>query len=140
MKISEIVELSKEKTVADIAKDHLSIGEKTARAALKRAGCHSTVGKAGWIFDDTEHPENLDKTIYYFADLVKQEEASTLKDMANLPTFERPDGQSYRKRHSFDLDVRLVKELKLRAVQQDRQLYLLVEDAIRDYLNKDDES
>ena len=42
-----------------------------------------------------------------------------------------------RKRHSFDLDVRLVKELKLKCVKEDVTLYEAVEDAIRAYLERD---
>ncbi|WP_141539754.1 hypothetical protein [Priestia megaterium] len=42
-----------------------------------------------------------------------------------------------RKRTSFDLDIELVKKLKLKAVQEDKNLYELVENAIRDLLKKD---
>lgn len=138
MLISEIIELTQEQTIAQIAKERLSISEKTARAALKRAGCYTIVGKPGWIFDDTENPENFHKSIYYFADQVKKEQSGILKDAANLPTYEQTDAPAYRKRHSFDLDVRLMKQLKLRSVQQDKPLYLVVEEAVRDYLQKDD--
>ncbi|EIM05340.1 hypothetical protein A1A1_16790, partial [Planococcus antarcticus DSM 14505] len=44
-----------------------------------------------------------------------------------------------RKRHSFDLDVRLVKQLKLKSVQDDKPLYETVEEAIRLYLLKDND-
>lgn len=40
-----------------------------------------------------------------------------------------------RKRASFDLDVELVKQLKVQAVLQDKNLYEMVEIAIREYLN-----
>lgn len=40
-----------------------------------------------------------------------------------------------RKRASFDLDVQLVKELKIQSVIQDKNLYEMVEIAIRHYLN-----
>lgn len=140
MKIKEILELTKEKPLAEVAKDHLSIGEKPARKALTMAGCFTIVGQSGWHFGNMEDPANLEKSIYEFAEEIKQEEKNNYLQAANLPTYELPAGQPYRKRHSFDLDVRLVKELKLRSVQQDKQLYLVVEDAIRDYLNKDDES
>lgn len=40
-----------------------------------------------------------------------------------------------RKRASFDLDVQLVKKLKVQAVLQDKNLYEMVELAIRHYLN-----
>lgn len=40
-----------------------------------------------------------------------------------------------RKRASFDLDVELIKQLKVQAVLQDKNLYEMVEIAIREYLN-----
>lgn len=39
-----------------------------------------------------------------------------------------------RKRSSFDLDVDLLKELKIQAVIQDKNVYEMVENAIRNYL------
>lgn len=51
--------------------------------------------------------------------------------------FRTNEGSVYRKRHSFDLDVALVKELKVQCVQKDVPLYKAVEDAIRDYMQKD---
>lgn len=137
MKIREILELSQRKPIAEIAKDHLTIGEKPARAALNRAGCYTIVGQAGWIFDDTENPENLDKSIYEFADLVKQERTDILKQAANVQTYEGTGPMVLRKRHSFDLDVNLMKKLKLKCVQEDITLYEAVENAIRLYLNED---
>lgn len=137
MKISEILELSKEKPMADIAKDHLTIGEKTARRALKRAGAYSIVGKNGWFFDESENPENLEQSIYHFADQLKEEEKVFLQQAANVQTYERTGVEIPRKRHSFDLDVRLMKELKLRCVQEDITLYEAVENAIRLYLKED---
>lgn len=137
MKISEILELSKNKTIAEIAKDDLTIGEKSAREALKQAGCYSIVGQAGWFLDESENPDNLDKSIYEFADQVKQQKAGVLKAMANLGTNEDTEFIP-RKRHSFDLDVRLVKELKIHCVREDKTLYEVVEAAIRDYLHKYD--
>lgn len=138
MKISELLELTKEKTIAEIAKESLDISEKTARQALKRAGAYSLVGKNGWFFDESENPENLEKSIYFFADQVKQEQNGIYKEAANVPTYEGTSDQVIRKRHSFDLDVSLMKQCKLRSVQEDRPLYTLVEDALRAYL-KDDE-
>lgn len=134
MKISEILELSKSKPIADIAKNYLDIGEKPARQALKQAGCYSIVGQPGWFFDDTENPENLEKSIYDFANQVKHQREGVLKAMANLGT--NNDSEFIpRKRHSFDLDVRLVKELKLHCVREDKTLYEVVEAALRDYLD-----
>lgn len=135
MNIKEIIELTQTKTIAEIAKDHLTIGEKPARQAMKQAGCYSIVGQAGWFFDESENPENLDKSIYEFADKVKQQEIGVLKAMANLGTNVETDFLP-RKRHSFDLDVRLVKELKIHCVKKDKTLYEVVEEALRAYLDE----
>lgn len=145
MKISEILELTKTKPVAEIAKEYLTIGEKPTRAALKRAGCYTIVGKPGWFFDDTENPPNLDRSIYDIAEELKKERVVILKERANLGSNKLISAPKrvvvndmdpvYRKRHSFDLDVSLVKELKMHCVQNDITLYEAVEDAIRNYLN-----
>lgn len=137
MKISELLELTQHKTIAEIAKESLEISEKTARQALKRAGCYSIVGKNGWYFDESENPKNLDESIYYFAAQVKQEQNVLLKDAANVQTYTGNKALVLRKRHSFDLDVRLVKELKLKSVREDITMYEAVENAIRLYLNED---
>lgn len=139
LKIIEILELSKEKTIAEIAKDHLEIGEKVARQALKQAGCYAVVGQPGWFFDETENEENLQESIYVFADQVKRQQEGIVKAAANLGINEDTNGDPFviRKRHSFDLDVRLVKQLKLHSVKNDITLYEAVETAIRDYLNRD---
>ena len=145
MKISEILELTKTKPVAEIAKEYLTIGEKPTRAALKRAGCYSIVGQPGWFLDETENEANLERSIYEIADEIKKEKATILKEKANVgsnkltsvpkSTTVYDTDLVYRKRHSFDLDVALVKELKLHCVQNDITLYEAVEDAIRTYLN-----
>ena len=41
-----------------------------------------------------------------------------------------------RKRTSFDLDTQLIKQLKIKAVMDDRNVYEIVEQAIKEYLNK----
>ncbi|EIM05321.1 hypothetical protein A1A1_16695, partial [Planococcus antarcticus DSM 14505] len=120
MIISDILKMTQEKTIAEIAKDHLEVGEKTARQAMKMAGCYSIVGQRGWFFDESENPENLDKSIYDFVELVKQEREHILKVAANVQTYKGNNPPVPRKRHSFDLDVRLVKQLKLKSVQDDK--------------------
>jgi len=145
LKISEILELTKTKPIAEIAKEHLTIGEKPTRAALKRAGCYSIVGQPGWFLDETENESNLERSIYEIADELKEERNVILKERANLgsnkvtsvlkSTAVFDTDPVYRKRHSFDLDVALVKELKLHCVKSDITLYEAVEDAIRNYLN-----
>lgn len=137
MNVSEVIELTNTMTIAEIARDHLTIGEKPARLALKKAGCYSIVGKQGWFFDESENPDNLHESIYFFADRVKQEQDGLLKAAANLDSKEVWSSVEDipRKRHSFDLDVRLVKQLKIHCVKQDKKLYEAVETAIRDYLD-----
>ena len=137
MIIKEIIDMTQEKTIAEIARDHLDVGEKTAREALKRAGCYSIVGQRGWFFDDSENPENLEKPLSEFVEIVKQEKEKLYKAAANVQTYKSNKPQPLRKRHSFDLDVNLVKELKLKSVRDDVRLYEAVEDAIRLYLQHD---
>lgn len=134
MLISEILELVKDKPLAQVAKESLTIGEKPARLALRRAGCYSIVGQAGWFLDESENLDNLNKSIYYFADQLKREEEGMLRAAANQETFDETIFVP-RKRHSFDLDVRLVKELKLHCVKEDKTLYEAVENALRTYLD-----
>jgi hypothetical protein len=142
LKIREILELTKTMPIAEIAKAHLSIGEKPTRAALKRAGAYSIVGQAGWHLDETVDLSVLDRSIYEIADHLKAERARELLVRANLDSNLRnpaEDAQAFRKRHSFDLDVTLVKELKLHCVKQDKKLYEAVETAIRVYLSENEE-
>ena len=134
MKIKEIIDLTKQKPLAKIAKENLSIGEKPTRKAMQRAGCYTIVGQPGWIFDDSQNPINLERSIYDFYEEVKAVEKEEILQMAKVGTNEETD-YIPRKRHSFDLDVRLVKELKLHCVEEDKTLYEAVEKSIRDYLD-----
>lgn len=65
MKIRELLELTQAEPLAKIAKERLTIGEKTAREALKAAGCYSISGKRGWYYDGD--PSVLEQSIYDFA-------------------------------------------------------------------------
>lgn len=134
MKIREILELTKSKTIATIARDQLFIGEKPARSALKKAGCYSIVGKSGWYFDELENPQNLDKSIYDFAKKVQEEEKAVIQYVRNLDIDRGNKEGVVRKRHSFDLDVRLTKILKVYCAQKELTLYEVVEDSINKYL------
>lgn len=136
MKIREVLKLTQEQPLAEVAKLHLSIGEKAARAALREAGCYSIVGQAGWHFDDMYNPANLEESIYDFAEKAKEQHNAVLRSAANVQTKE--GAPVYRKRHSFDLDVALVKALKVKCVQNDVPLYMAVEDALRAYLQEDE--
>lgn len=64
MKIGEILELTKSKSLAAIAKENLSIGKDKARLALKEAGCYSKNGVKGWFYDGGESV--LEQSIYDF--------------------------------------------------------------------------
>lgn len=65
MKIGEILELSMSKRMAAIAKDHLTIGEKSLRTILKAADCTHQPGKQGWIYTGST-PDILEHSIYEF--------------------------------------------------------------------------
>ena len=138
MKIGEILKLTQEKRLSDIAKEHLNIGEKPTREALKNAGCYSLSGKKGWYFDGDEGI--LEKEIYEFTKTkptakvrtkVNKNEGS--KKEMNITVEEQKNG---RKRASFDLDAELLKQLKVKAVLEDKNIYELVEQAIAEFLAK----
>lgn len=139
MIIKDILDLTQTKTIAEIAKESLNIGEKPAREAMREAGCYSIVGKPGWFFEEDADPENLEESIYVFADQVKMQKEATLKAITNQGSNEGwSESQMIpRKRHSFDLDVRLVKQLKVHCVKRDKTLYEVVEKAIQEYLERE---
>lgn len=114
MLIKDILELSKTKKIAEIAKDQLSIGEKPARKALTEAGCYSIVGQPGWFLEESEDAEVLGKSIYDFH-----------HETLNINT---------RKRCSFDLDIRIIRRLKVHCAKNDKNLYEVVEKAIDEHL------
>lgn len=161
MKIGEILELTKTKSLAEIAKEHLSIGKEKARDALKMAGCYSKNGVKGWFCDDQSV---LEHSIYDFAEPSKinrkprpnvstnelnneknqrsnvhEERAKDEIELTNeqvAPTNERTIERTnvVRKRSSFDIDVELMKDLKIQAIVHDRTIYEIVETAVRQYL------
>ncbi len=64
MKIKELLELSQHESLEDVAKNHLTIGVKRARIALKAAGCYNKIGVKGWHYDGD--PATLERSIYDF--------------------------------------------------------------------------
>lgn len=65
MLIKDLLKLTHEKPLKDIAKDDLSIGREKARNALKKAGCYHQNGIKGWHCDD----ENiLNQSIYDYVE------------------------------------------------------------------------
>lgn len=156
MKIGEIIELTKTKRLSEIAKESLEIGEKKAVEGLKKAGCYNISGKRGWHFDGDESV--LEQSIYDFVPRTKgkakanvstneptlqpsnvvkaieevkkgKDEVATTKEQTNVRTLE--PNRVIRKRSSFDIDVELMKELKIQAVIHDKNIYEIVETAIR---------
>ena len=143
MKIKEIIELSQEKRIDVIAKEHLDIGEKPTRAALKLAGAVPQKGKRGWVFEGPS--ENLEKSIYDFAQVkaskpkanvrTKEEKKKTTNEQNDKMNTSTNEGKKKRKRASFDIEDKLLKSVKIQAVIEDRPIYEVVEDALRNYLN-----
>ncbi|WP_240522363.1 hypothetical protein [Bacillus toyonensis] len=159
MKIKDILELTKTKRLSEIAKESLDIGEKKAVEGLKKAGCYNISGKRGWHFDGDESV--LEQSIYDFVAPTKgkakanvptneptlqpsnvaiaieeikkgKQEVAPTKEETNVRTLERKS--VIRKRSSFDIDVELMKELKIQAVIHDKNIYEIVETAIRNEL------
>lgn len=145
MKIRDILVLTKEKRLSEIAKEHLDIGEKPARLALKNAGCFYESGKKGWHFKGDE--KILDMEIYEFSN-PKASGKSKKNNGVNIENkkdekivekvVELKEVTEERKRASFDLNVDLLKRLKIIAVYEDKKIYEIVEKALLDYINKNE--
>lgn len=158
MKIKEILELTQTMKLAEISKKFLEVGEKKASAGLKEAGCTFTSGRSGWYLAEGTDESVLEQSIYDFVAPTKgkakanvrtneptlqpsnvgkafeeikkgKEEVATTKEETNVRTLERKS--VIRKRSSFDIDVELMKELKIQAVIHDKNIYEIVETAIR---------
>ncbi|MBK5482820.1 hypothetical protein JFV29_13125 [Peribacillus sp. TH16] len=80
MKISELLELTQSKKLADIAKESLDIGEKRTVEALKKAGCYSISGKRGWHFDGKSSV--LEQSIYEYSTPSKRGVDSAQKEVS----------------------------------------------------------
>jgi len=132
VKVRELIEKTKERPLAEIARDELTVGEKTARRALSYVGGRTVVGERGWIADRI-HPHDMERSIYGVVQEVKNMEKEYQRQAANRKD---ESDEVVRKRHSFDLDVRLMKELKIYCVANDVTLYEAVEESVRDYLKK----
>lgn len=96
----------------------------------------------GWFFDGDE--KRLEQSIYDFVEPRKINHKPSpnvptnvhkerKKETTNEPSLERMN--VVRKRSSFDLEVGLMKELKVQAILHDRHVYEIVETALRQYLN-----
>ncbi len=163
MKIKEILELTQTMKLAEVSKKYLEVGEKKASAGLKEAGCTYTSGRSGWYLAEGTDDSVLEQSLYDFvaptkgkakanvstkeptlqpSNVVKaveeikkgKEEVATTKEETNVRTLERTS--VIRKRSSFDIDVELMKELKIQAVIHDKNIYEIVETAIRKELTR----
>lgn len=164
MKIKEILNLTQTMRVSEIAKEFLEVGEKKAVEGLKKAGCYNTSGKRGWYLAEGTDDSVLEQSLYDFvaptkggkakanvstkeptlqpSNVVKaveeikkgKEEVATTKEETNVRTLEPK--RVIRKRSSFDIDVELMKELKIQAVIHDKNIYEIVETAIRKELDR----
>lgn len=149
--IREILEALKQgKALANIAKE-LTVGKEKLSKALQKAGYEYNRGNRKWVFAETgEEPLNQDYTDFVESrrNVPKQSvihapkevvattekvEASKdeprTKERKNKPTKERTN--IVRKRSSFDIDVKLMKDLKIQAIINGKNVYEIVENAIR---------
>ena len=83
MIIKKIIEMTKEKPIAIIARDHLEIGEKKLREVLKEIGGHHQKGQKGWTFEGNS--EDLERSIYDFVQDGRKVKATT-KNKTNKTT------------------------------------------------------
>ncbi|MEA0564766.1 hypothetical protein [Lysinibacillus irui] len=136
MTIGEIIEaLGQGKALADIAKE-LTVGKEKISKALKNAGYLFNRG-TGWTYTGAD-PEPLNKD---YTDFISSRKGVKKSVSTNVPTKELTNVGSkvgsneqtkvVRKRSSFDIDIELMKDLKIQAVIHDKNVYEIVENAIR---------
>jgi hypothetical protein len=96
----------------------------------------------GWFYTESADQRKIKKP-------TKKPKSQTTNKPKNEPTLQPIKEQknvlsvqtkevmgTIRKRTSFDLDTQLVKQLKIKAVMDDRNVYEIVEQAIREYLKR----
>ena len=159
MLIREIIQMSKEKPIRQIAKDHLEIGEKKLTDTLKRIGATNQRGKRGWDFRGNS--DFLELSIYDLvedgrkasAGIKEQKNKDTDSQTKNVShetinenknpqankitgeTIQKKTGEIIKKRASFDLDVESLKKIKIYAVEEDLKVSEVVDRAIYLFLN-----
>lgn len=139
-----------------------SIGKpaKALNRALQRAGYKYDATAKEWQYAG-EGAEPLDEVFVFGASGQRVSETVKSQDtnegtkeisneqtnvQTNQPTKSRTNKQTkvqaieqkniVRKRSSFDIDVELTRQLKVKAAMEDKNVYEMVEQAIRDYLQK----
>ncbi|WP_369355916.1 hypothetical protein [Lysinibacillus capsici] len=142
MTIGEILEaLGQGKALADIGKE-LTVGKEKISKALKNAGYLFNRG-TGWTYAGAD-PEPLNKD---YTDFISSRKSVKKSMTSNVPTKEltnvgskdglnKRNNNVVRKRSSFDIDIELMKDLKIQAVIHDKNVYEIVENAIRKELTE----
>lgn len=128
--IGEILKALKQgKSLADIGKE-LTVGKEKLSKILKDAG-YVFNRRTGWTFTRTDQePLNKDYTDFITP-------SKSVKKLTNVPTKKQTNESTkertnvIRKRSSFDIDIELMKNLKIQAVIHDKNVYEIVENAIR---------
>lgn len=140
--IGEILEaLGQGKALADIGKE-LTVGKEKISKALKNAGYLFNRG-TGWTYAGAD-PEPLNKD---YTDFISSRKSVKKPMTSNVPTKEltnvgskdglnKRNNNVVRKRSSFDIDIELMKDLKIQAVIHDKNVYEIVENAIRKELTE----
>ncbi|MFC9601717.1 hypothetical protein ACFTQL_28760 [Peribacillus butanolivorans] len=157
MKISELLELTQSKKLADIAKESLDIGEKRTVEALKKAGCYSISGKRGWHFDGKSSV--LEQSIYEYSTPSKrgidspQKEVSATLEKATVvtnpnfqlsnepenkqvgkPTIQPTKNKTSKpamKKVTYEIEEQLHDELKIKSIREKRTVSEIVNEIIK---------
>lgn len=139
-----VIRLNNEETLRAIAKELFGEAKKesTLRGQLKRAGyikneegkyimASSSIEVASGFEEDklTQKGTNERKSTR-----TKERNHDRMKEQEIKPT--NKEEVKRRKRASFDIDEKLLKELKVFAIMNDKNVYELVENAIRRYLRE----
>jgi hypothetical protein len=130
--VKEVLELTKEMSIAAIAKQ-FGVGKEKISKTLKELGAEPPKSRnmgEGWYYKQVEALESKMVTYLERKSVTRNNERS--KEPTNEQTKEVTN--VIRKRASFDIDVALLKELKIHAIQRDKNVYEVVEQAIRQYL------
>jgi hypothetical protein len=163
MKIIELINLTETKPLKDIAKDemkHLTGFEKKMRGLLNEIGCTPKgIGKKGWNYENVD-PEALQKDVESFevfksrtAKKIKPENKQTRKEEnhdiilldsnpSNLldsnPSNKKieKEGEKKVKKVTYEIDENLHLEIRMRAIKQKKNVSELVEQAMKEFLNK----
>jgi hypothetical protein len=114
----------------------------TIQRWMNRAGYYTNDAKE-WFYTESadqrkiKKPTNKPKSQPTNKQPKKEPTLQPTKEQMNVLSVQTKEViGTIRKRTSFDLDTQLVKQLKIKAVMDDRNVYEIVEQAIREYLNK----